>query len=199
MLTTNTHKAYIIEGNWEQGLAFDEHTVSSTHIGVDEHGHDQWDNKRSEMGELVYQLKYRGKSSVVQQIVELLDQIKGIEEMDLIVPIPPTDGTRTIQPVSLIAEALGARRNVKVVLDLLCKKPGGAQQKNVQDVNERQMLLRNSMSLTGNHDVSGKKILLIDDLYRSGATLSVATELLIDQGGAGSVSALTMTKTRSMR
>ena len=86
-----------------------------------------------------------------------------------------------------------------MIPDLLVKSPGGAQLKNVEDADERQKLLRESMSLSGDHDVSGKKILLIDDLYRSGATLSVATELLIEQGGAGSVSVLTMTKTRSRR
>ena len=151
------------------------------------------------MGELVYQLKYQHKASVVQKIVELLDRIKGVEEMDLIVPIPPTDGTRAFQPVSLIATALGARRKVEVVLDLLQKKTVGAQLKNVDNLDERQKLLRDSMSLSDANDVSGKKILLVDDLYRSGATLSVATELLIDRGGAASVSVLTMTKTRSRR
>lgn len=191
--------AYKIEGNWKNGLAFDHHTLSSAYLGVDQFGHDQWDNKRSEMGELVYQLKYQRKPSAARKIVELLDRIKGVEEMDLIVPIPPTDGTRAFQPVSLIAKALGARRNVEVLLDLLRKKPGGVQLKNVEDPEERQKLLRDSMSLSGNHNVSGKKVLLIDDLYRSGATLSVATELLIDQGGAASVCVLAMTKTRSKR
>jgi len=191
--------AHKIDGNWKMGIAFDHHTLSSTYIGVDQFGHDQWDNTRSEMGELVYQLKYQRKSSVVQSIVVLLDRIKGVEEMDLIVPIPPTDGTRAFQPVSLIAKALGQRRSVEVLLDLLQKKTGGAQLKNVEDAAERQKLLRDSMSLSEKHDISGKKILLVDDLYRSGATLSVATELLIDHGKVGSVSVLTMTKTRLRR
>jgi predicted amidophosphoribosyltransferase len=191
--------AYKIDGNWKKGIAFDHHTLSSTYLGVDQFGHDKWDNTRSEMGELVYQLKYQRKSSVVQKIVELLDRIKGVDEMDLIVPIPPTDRTRAFQPVSLIAKALGERRHVEVLLDLLQKKAGGAQLKNVEDPDERQKLLRESMSLSKKHDISGKKILLVDDLYRSGATLSVATELLIDQGGASSVSVLAMTKTRSRR
>ena len=191
--------AYKIEGNWNKGIAFDQHTLSSTYLGLDQFGHDQWENTRSEMGELVYQLKYQRDSSVVQKIVELLDRIKGIEEMDLIVPIPPTDSTRAFQPVSLIATALGTRRNVEVILDLLQKQAGGAQLKNVDDPEERQRLLRDSMGLSQGHDIFGKKILLVDDLYRSGATLSVATELLIDQGRAQGVSVLTMTKTRSRR
>ena len=46
-----------IEGNWAKGLAFDVHTLSSTYLGPNEFGHDQWENTRSEMGELLYKLE----------------------------------------------------------------------------------------------------------------------------------------------
>ena len=50
---------YKIENNWKSGIAYDIHTISSTYLGQDEFGHDRYDTKRSEMGELVYQLKYK--------------------------------------------------------------------------------------------------------------------------------------------
>ncbi len=86
-----------------------------------------------------------------------------------------------------------------MILDLLVKKPGGAELKNVDDPIERQKLLRDSITISEARDISGLKLLLVDDLYRSGATLSVATDLLLKQGKASSVSVLTMTKTRSNR
>ena len=46
-------------GDWELGLAFDLHTVTSTYLGPNQFGHDQFDNTRSEMGELLYKLKYQ--------------------------------------------------------------------------------------------------------------------------------------------
>ena len=49
--------AHKLIGNWDSGLAYDLHTVASTHLGVDENGYDRFENTRSEMGELVYQLK----------------------------------------------------------------------------------------------------------------------------------------------
>src|SRR4051794_32770336 len=97
----------IIEGNWRKGLAFDVHTLSSTYLGQNEAGYDQWDSTRSEMGELVYQLKYRQDRSTLPKIVKLLDKIKGVEQFDYIVPIPPTDKSRPFQPVDEIAIALG--------------------------------------------------------------------------------------------
>ena len=43
----------------------------------------------------------------------------------------------------------------------------------------------------------GKSILLFDDLYRFGATVSVITNLLKNQGKAKTVRLLTLTRTRS--
>jgi competence protein ComFC len=68
--------------------------------------------------------------------------------------------------------------------------------KNVSDLDERTKLL------TGAHaiDISvtkGKKILLFDDLFRSGATMNAITTELYEKGNAAIVYALTVTRTRS--
>jgi len=188
-----------ISGNWKKGLAFDVHTLDSTYLGVDEHGHNQWENTRSDMGELIYKLKYRGDRSSIPTIVGMLDKIKGIESVDCIIPIPPTKPNRRVQPVLEIARALGQRRGVDVIEDALLKVPGGPQLKNVDDPDERRALLEKSLELSEDVDLRESDILLVDDLYRSGTTLSVATELLLTEGKVGSVRVLTMTKTRSNR
>jgi predicted amidophosphoribosyltransferase len=188
-----------LKGNWKKGFAFDLHTLESTYLGVDERGHDRWDNTRSEMGQLVYDLKYGNDPKAAEKIVKLLDSLKFIDEADTIVPIPPSNASRRLQPVVAIARELGKRRGITVLEDVLRKKAGSAQLKNVEDPDERSELLRKSLIVSRGADVAGRKVLLLDDLYRSGATLSVATELLLKEGGAKSVCALTMTKTRSKR
>jgi competence protein ComFC len=188
-----------IAGNWHSGLAFDVHTLDSTYLGVDEYGHDRWENTRSDMGQLVYNLKYLGNRKTIPKIVKLLDKIKGIESMDGIIPIPPTNPARRIQPVVAIARALGEHRGVEVIEDALLKVPGGPELKNVQDPDERRALLEASLELSDEVDLRDADILLLDDLYRSGATLSVATDLLLTQGQVARVRVLTMTKTRSNR
>ena len=40
---------YQLTGNWNKGLAFDLHTLTSTYLGDDEYGHPHFDNQRSEM------------------------------------------------------------------------------------------------------------------------------------------------------
>jgi predicted amidophosphoribosyltransferase len=187
-----------LEGPWKKGYAYDLHTMDSVYLGVDTDGHDRWKNKRSQMGELVYRLKYRGDRSVVSKIVKLLGKYKGLETMDYIVPIPPSN-PRERQPVTTIALALGKLVGVEVLTKLLAKSPGSTPLKDVDAHDERRKLLRKSMTLNEEIDVSRKSILLVDDLYRSGATLEVATNLLYKKGKVKGVYVLTMTKTRSRR
>lgn len=70
--------------------------------------------------------------------------------------------------------------------------------KNIFDLDER------LKALDGVHAVDtaatqGRRVLLFDDLYRSGATMNVITTVLYDQGKAAEVFALTITRTRSYR
>jgi predicted amidophosphoribosyltransferase len=72
--------------------------------------------------------------------------------------------------------------------------------KGITDPIARNELLEQAIRLNEPKDrFKGKKILLVDDLYRSGSTLRVATNLLYKQGNADQVSVLTLTKTRSSR
>ena len=70
-----------LEGNWDKGFAYDVHTLDSVYLGTDEFGHDQFKNTRSEMGELVFRLKYRYDKYTTKNIVDLLSKYKGIEKL----------------------------------------------------------------------------------------------------------------------
>jgi predicted amidophosphoribosyltransferase len=189
-----------LKGNWKNGSAYDVHTLSSVYLGVNEYGHNHWDTTRSDMGELVYQLKYREDNSVVGKIVDLIEgKYRGLETMDAIIPIPSTKKSRTIQPVYGIAQELGIRLDVPVLEDVLEKQTGGAELKNVDDPDERKELLKKYIVLINEYDLAGKNVLLVDDLYRSGSTLTVATDILYQQAKVNDVFVLTMTKTRSKR
>lgn len=60
----------IITGNWSKGIALDLHTLSSVKVGVNEAGHDVFDTTRSELGQLLYRLKYSGDLQVAQDIID---------------------------------------------------------------------------------------------------------------------------------
>jgi predicted amidophosphoribosyltransferase len=72
-----------------------------------------------------------------------------------------------------------------------------AQLKDVFDFAKRTEILNGAFAV----DVAkttGKRLLLLDDLYRSGATVSAITRLLLTMGAAGAVHLLTLTQTRKL-
>ena len=187
---------YKLEGPWRRGLAFDVHTVDSIYLGVDEHGHDRFQNTRSAMGELVYRLKYQGERDAAAKIVELLRRIRGIENYDFLVPVPSSK-FRLAQPVDEITKQLGEQRGVPVLMGFLRKGTGG-ELKGIENPDERVSAL-SAVSIASTESIAGKRVMLVDDLYRSGATLSACTKVLYEQAKASDVVVLTMTKTRTKR
>ncbi|MEA3392366.1 MAG: ComF family protein [Candidatus Marinimicrobia bacterium] len=189
-----------LHGNWEKGFALDLQTTSSTYLGIDEFGHKQFDTKRPEIGEWVYKLKYKNDVSVVPKIVtKIQENISEIDKLDAIISIPPSNTTRSHQPVYLVGKALSKTVGIPFFKDSLIKTGSNEELKNIQDPSGRTKKLRQSMQLTKNYDLQGKSVLLLDDLYRSGATLMVATEILMTQAKVSRVYVLTLTKTRSNR
>ena len=94
--------------------------------------------------------------------------------MDLIIPVPPSNKNRNYQPVYEIGESLSQEYGVSFIKNALSKK-SSTQLKNITDTDERERILKKSISLKSGLDFSGKKVLVIDDLYRSGATLKAVT------------------------
>lgn len=188
-----------IPGRWREGYALDYHTLSSVYIGDNEYGHPEFDTRRTEIGELLYRLKNRSDRSTVPEIVEATATFLNSWNpgADTIVPVPASR-SRAIQPVMLLAEALAERLRMRLAPDWVRKLREIPELKNVYDYSERIRLL------AGAHEVDkakahGQRVLVFDDLYRSGATLNVITETLYDEGGVSEVFALTITRTRSNR
>lgn len=110
-------------GNWKKGFALDLHTESSIYLGVDEFGHDLYDTKRTEMGEYVYKLKYKSDLSVIPQIIEIIiKEIKGIDKMDTIVPVPPSKPRVHFKPVYEVAGALSKKTGVPFFKNAIIKQ-----------------------------------------------------------------------------
>ena len=189
-----------IAGPWAEGFALDDHTLSSNYAGDGEFGRPQFDAKRSEMGELLYRLKYKGDKSVLKMIVNTVSAFISSRDLavDLLVPVPPSSVDRPVFPPLAVAEGVGARLSISVCSDCVVKVKSTPELKNVRDRKERLGLLEDAYRAS-EPDLAGKKVLLIDDLYRSGATLSAVTNALYEGGKAEKVCALTLTRTRRLR
>jgi competence protein ComFC len=156
----------------------------------------QFDTKRTELGELVYQLKFRGKKDAVAVIADVAKQFalgRWGGEFDVVVPAPPSVA-RGFQPLVEIARALATGLGIPLREDVIKKAKVTPQMKNIA-VPERDRLLHDAIQ-NGPGDITGQRILLIDDVIESGATLRRVAEVLLSEAGAQSVHALVITRTK---
>ena len=186
-----------LTGPWADGHVLErQHTISSEFIGHDSNGHAQFDTKRSELGELVFRLKNRSDRATLDPIADTAAEFvlaSGIQ-FDAVVPVPPSR-RRAFQPVIEIATALGARLATPVLLSVVSKVKETPELKDVFDFGERQKLLEGAFAVD-EKDAKGQRLLLVDDLYRSGATAAIVAKELMG-AGASAVYFLAMTKTRT--
>jgi predicted amidophosphoribosyltransferase len=186
-----------ILGRWREGFALDYHTLSSLYVGDDEFGHPVFDTQRSDLGELLYRLKYRAEEFVADEIVQAAAEfVRGRQwGVEVVVPVPPTRTARIQQPVLVLARRLGETLGLPVSSGCLVKTKDLPELKNVFDYNERLSLLAGAFNVVP-AEVAGRTVLLLDDLYRSGATMNAVADALKEFGGAADVYVLAITRTR---
>lgn len=170
-------------GPWKAGWALGFH---SSYSGSD------WG--RSGVGELTYRLKYRSDRSAIKPLVEqavaLCKKHPELAQVDAIVPVPPT-ATRAFEPVLMFAGALGAELGLSVVSAV-------TRQKLTQPQKEMRTAAQKRSNVAGafaaSQDVRGKRVLIVDDLFDSGATIEEIARALRG-AGAKSICVLTLTRT----
>jgi predicted amidophosphoribosyltransferase len=187
-----------LEGSWDAGYALHKHTLSSDFIGYNEFGHPKFDTKRSEPGEALYQLKYKNDWS---QVEPLAAQIKAsllpmFGEVGLIVPMPAST-TRARQPVDELAKELSKITNKPVFDNLIVKAPaaqGSPQLKNLSTRQEKDEALNGRFSINPAITNGGCwNVLLLDDLFDTGATMDAVTKTLKTYKKIGNVYAASVT------
>ena len=185
-----------IVGRWLSGVALDLHTTSSTAVGPNQFGHMQFDTARPEIAELLFRLKNRSDREAAESIIETAADYlaKYRSKFDVIIPVPPSQ-RRAVQPVIIVAEGIGRTLGLPV-LSCIGTTRSTTQLKNVTDPEERKKHLEGLYTVNAS-ETRNLNVLLFDDLFRSGSTMNVITELLMTTGNAASVRALTITKTRS--
>lgn len=165
-------------------------------MGEDEYGHPKYDTLRTEIGELIYQLKYNSKINAINDIMNIikpyLDQWNISDKIDIIIPVPPSKGRR-VQPVFLIAKEIARYLNIPINTQVIKK----INTKQLKDVSSQDKISNiNSSIVKEKHFIKKVNILLIDDLYDSGATLTEIVNVLRTDDNIYKIYVLTMTKTK---
>lgn len=184
-----------LNGIWDEGYALDNHTVSSEYLGEDPLGNKRFDTTYTEVGKLLYRMKYNGRENnsldILNLCIPFLDGWLRDKQINWILPMPPSE-ERITQPIFLIAEAIANHYNIPYANDVLHKNskiPSKAMAKGNKD-------------LTGTIDVLKHaqrhcNLLLIDDLYSTGATATECTRKLKEDPLIDKVYVFAITKTRT--
>jgi ATP-dependent DNA helicase RecQ len=172
-----------LTGLWQSGWALGFHSSFS---GA------EWN--RSSTGELAYRLKYQGDLEAIPPLVEqslaLITEHPELAQVDAILPVPPSTH-RAVDPVSAFAIALGQRAGIPVNQSLT-KTRQTSPQKEFHTLAQKYANVAGAFAIQTT--VKGKRLLVVDDLFDSGATLEEITRLLY-RSGAGGVCVLTLTRT----
>lgn len=170
-------------GSWQTGWALGFHSRIS---GSD------W--SRSDVGNLTYRLKYNADTSVlpelIQQTLGLLQTHPDMNQADVIIPVPSSN-ERKVNPVHVFCEALAGK--IKIPMQTLVVKTRQTQpQKEMKTLAQKRANVAGAFSVRT--EIKGMRILLVDDLFDSGATLDEISQLLLEHG-ASRVNVLTLTRT----
>lgn len=165
--------------------------LKSVFLGYNENGKEKFENTRTEIGELIYKFKYQKDKSSLSKIIDLVKDIlekwNVKEKVDIIIPVPPSNKTRDYQPVFEIA------REIAKVLDKECKTDILSKESNLQ--------VKDGYNISGTIKQNKKlerktNILIIDDLYSTGAILNEVCKTLKQDKNVGKIYCLVMTKTK---
>jgi Phosphoribosyl transferase domain len=153
-------------------------------------------NSRSRIGELEHAAKYDGDNAARSQLVAIIksayDRLHQVRNISAIVSVPASvQGTASLP--NFLADRLGA----EVALpDLTVSLNWNGSKSKIKELGvDVKWQALEKVGLTAGNDVAGKNLLLIDDMYQSGATAHFVASRL-RAAGANEIHLLAVSKGR---
>jgi predicted amidophosphoribosyltransferase len=155
------------------------------------------ERNRTKMGEAVYQFKYKFNQEcgdkIVDVVIEFLKSNQYLREAEVLVTVPPSFSSRPFEPLIYLAQRVSQKTEIKYLPAAIKRRRISKPQKRISDLKEKWENVSNAFTLNAPTEIQNKKVLLLDDLCDSGATINTISEIL-KQKGAGKVFVLTLTK-----
>jgi ComF family protein len=148
---------------------------------------------------LIHGFKYRGYKEYGAGLIEIISMkmnLDFIKNFDLLIPVPLHDERlkeRGFNQAEVLARQLFEKIGVPVATDLLLRTRATAKQ-SLLGPGARESNISGAFSATNAEKSNGMRLLLIDDIYTTGSTLSECASVLL-AAGAQSVCSFTVCKT----
>lgn len=185
-------------GPWPMGYALHKHVLSSQFMGEDANGNPTFHTIRSEPGEALFRLKYRGDRAQAVGLAQALAKhiVPRLGDFDRIVSMPASNA-RQWQPVEEVANALAQTIGKPWARGLLVKSAtinNGPALKDLGTKEEKTAALAGRF-VVNEPDVIDRriKVLLLDDLFDTGASMEAAYAALSAARFVSSISVAALT------
>jgi ComF family protein len=147
--------------------------------------------------EAIHRWKYEGKTYLTpffaEWMEEGLNRHWGPHSLDLLIPVPLHTQRlreRGFNQALLLVKELSRRTGIPYRKTILQKKKPTIPQVNLSGT-EREKGLRGAFQVIGKEELLGKSVLLVDDVYTTGATVNECSKVLL-RGEAERVNVLTL-------
>jgi ComF family protein len=145
----------------------------------------------------IHRWKYEGKAHLTpffaEWMAEGLNRYWEPDSLDLLIPVPLHPRRlreRGFNQALLLAKELSRRTGIPYFKTILKKKKSTLPQVNLSGV-ERERGLRGAFHVVEKEELLRKSVLLVDDVYTTGATVNECSKVLVKEG-AGRVDVLTL-------
>lgn len=170
-----------IRGQWDLGYALDWHVEDSSLLsGHNSGGKPEFDTIRTEIGEAIFQLKYRQDQTKIEALSEAMvaNLSSAFQTVSFVVPMPPSK-YRSVQPAVELARQVSEKMSLPFFDNILLKQGTTLQMKDIASRKKKAAALMECFYINDEiTDSDAYDVLVIDDLCASGASLSAATRVL---------------------
>lgn len=142
---------------------------------------------KNEIKNSIYNFKYNNKREYVdfysEEVVKHLGKWIDYISPDALIPVPLHQSKQRLRgynQAELLAEKIGEKLNIPVYENLLIRSKKTVPQKELSD-NNRKKNVKKAFKLCQNI-VQLDKVVIIDDIYTTGATMDAISEVLIEAG-----------------
>jgi len=138
--------------------------------------------EKTQVGRLLHGFKYkfdRDAGAILADLaVKFINSRSLLKSSDLMVTVPPSFTSRPFDPVSFLAEKISERTGIRWEKGVIKRTRITKLQKRIFDKAGKKENVISTYRLNNLVPIFGKKILLLDDLYDSGATIGQISQIL---------------------
>ena len=179
-----------LPGPWLRGFA----------LGM--HSQDSDEGALTTAGELLDRFKYGGQRDTLRIIAPAMARVMvSLPEyagVHVVLHVPSTPRRAAVEPALDLAKALSKRLRIPWLPRFIARTREVKPQKDIASWEDKQRNVRGAFRVRRPEFVRGRKVLLVDDVYDSGATLEEACRVL-KEAGVAEVVVATVTTTRYRR